>query len=709
MEINMRLKKLISVLLVSTLIIIGFNLIDNNKGDAKTTLGRYVEEVIPMPKAVQTGDEYVTDLVKTSNGGIELYTTSDFESNVQYTLNKDFTWKKTILEWLNNIKATIQEIEYAPDGTKHALVVFYENGNPKFQILRSTDNKTSSDVTLNYIKNPDILYSEPSGFQILSNNSIILETYGDQCTIYKKRKASSTFSIFNNQYALSGNNVITMNEDRYGYNIKAINTGKSIYTLPVKTQIKSTSFATDSKGNFYIIDMNGIQRIAKDGKAGRTLLEGNMATMSNPTRIISTIITGKADDLFVLYHDEQLTSVLMHYVVNKDIPTKPAHILSATSLFENSTLRQAMIDFNQKHQDVQVTYSPMILWDNSNLGEVINSIKSDKKNALTGNDLIALDELPINSYIDKKELTDISSIINPLIDNGTLLKNIISNYKTDSSYIYTIPIRYQLPFAFGDKIAVNSTKSITTLADYTKNADLPLFGLDLLTYGDVLRILLESYYNEFITDNGIVRDGLINFLKQLKIICDQTITDESQEELSDLFYTFSSKIKSKESLLGSCNLSNIKKAYDPISTIEEIKDDYTSVNNRFIPQCQVGINYKSKQKDLAFEFIKFILDDSFQARDIGDGFPVNSKALIDYGIGDNSLVQDFSDITNTQYKKKLSGIYDLCKVVKTPITFDYIIFNIVLSDTTISYLRGEATLKNTADKLMEEVNFYYTD
>lgn len=707
MEVNVRYKKLISVLLVSTLLITGFILIDNNK--SKATTGRYVEEVIPMPEAVQSGDEYVTDLVKTSNGEIELYTTPDFESNVQYTLNKDYTWIKTIPEWLNKIKATIQEIEYAPDGTKHALVVFYENGNPKFQILRSTDNKTSSDVTLNYINKPDTLNSEPCGFQILSDNSIIIETYGDECTIYKKGKASSSFSIFNNQYALSGNNVITMNEDRYGYNIKDINTGKSIYTLPVKTQINSTSFATDSKGDFYVIDMNGIQLIEKDGKEGKTLLEGNMATMSNPTRLISTIITGKADDLFVLYHDEQLTSVLMHYVVNKDIPTKPTHILSATSLFENATFRQAMIDFNQKHQDVQVTYSPMILWDNSNLGEVINSLKTDKKKALTGIDLIVLDDLPINSYIDKKELADISNIINPLVDNGTLLKNIIGNYKTDSNIVYTIPVRYQLPFAFGDKEAVKSTKSITTLADYTQNADLPLFGSDLFTYGDVLRILIELYYNEFITDNGIDRDGLINFLTQLKIICDQTITDESQEELSDTFYTFSSKIRSKESLLGCCNLSNIKNAYDPISTIEEIKGDYTSVNNQFIPRCQVGINNKSKQKDLAFEFVKFLLDESFQARDIGDGFPVNSKSLIDYGIGDNSLVHDFSDITNAQYKKRLSGIYDLCKIVNEPIIFDNVIFNIVLSDTTISYLRGEATLENTADKLMEEVNSYYTD
>lgn len=705
----MRLKKLLTVLLVCTLLITGITLDDTSKGEAKTTLGRYVEEVIPMPIAVQRGEEYVTDLVKTSHGGIELYTTKDFESNVQYTLNKNFSWKKTIPEWLNKIKASIQEIEYAPDGTKYALIVYYENGNPKFQILRSKDNKTSSDVTLKYINKLDTLSSEPCGLQILSDNSIILETYDEVGTIYKKGKASSTFSMFNNQYALSGNHVITMNENRNGYNIKDIKTGKSIYTSPVKAQIKSTSFSTDSKGNFYIVDMNGIQRMATNGKAAKTLLDGNMATMSNPTRLINTVITGKADDLYVLYHDEKLTSVLMHYVVNKDISTKPALILSATSLFENSTLRQAMIDFNQQHQDIQITYSPMVLWDNSNLGEVINGMKSDKNKALTGNDLIVLDDLPINSFIDKKELTDISTIINPLVDNGTLLNNIISNYKTDSSNIYTIPIRYQLPFAFGDKKAVNSTKTITTLADYTKNADLPLFGSDLFTYGDVLRILIDSYYNEFITDKGVDRDGLINFLEKSKIICDQTITDKSKEELSNLFYTFSSKIKSKEALLGCCNLSNIKKAYDPISTVEEIKGDYTSVNNQFIPQCQIGINNKSKQKDLAFEFIKFLLDDSFQAEDIGDGFPVNSKSLIDYGIGDNSLVHDYSDITDTQYKKKLSGIYDLCKIVKTPINFDNVIFNIVLSDTTISYLKGEATLKNTADKLMEEVNSYYTD
>ncbi|MGN6711839.1 hypothetical protein [Anaerocolumna jejuensis] len=48
-------------------------------------------------------------------------------------------------------------------------------------------------------------------------------------------------------------------------------------------------------------------------------------------------------------------------------------------------------------------------------------------------DILVLDGLPVDSYIEKGVLADISSIIKPLEKNGNLMSNILDNYEKDQN------------------------------------------------------------------------------------------------------------------------------------------------------------------------------------------------------------------------------------------------------------------------------------
>ena len=52
-----------------------------------------------------------------------------------------------------------------------------------------------------------------------------------------------------------------------------------------------------------------------------------------------------------------------------------------------------------------------------------------------GPDILFMDGLPVNSYIEKGLLADVSDVMNPLISDGKLFKNIAETYKSDDGKI----------------------------------------------------------------------------------------------------------------------------------------------------------------------------------------------------------------------------------------------------------------------------------
>ena len=715
----MNYKKIIAVLLSFVLLITplsGCSKSNKDKDKPNVAMGRYVEKSIDMPEAVQSGDEIAYIMTKNPEGKIEIYASpkkhKKGEENIQYTLKKDQTWERVVPKWFNEKGMDLTSITYGADGLKYALVEIPKKDKLKIRILKSKDNQSSQDIKLNDYKGEVGYEKRPYSMQLLEDNSLLLG-YANQCSVFKEGKEVVSFKIGDYSYAVSDNKLMTMTENLEGGVIIDINTGKTLSTVPLDSSYYNL-FSSDKEGNWFILNGSGIQRMAKNGNTLESILDGGMASMSRPGLGIDNIVMGNHDDFYILYQGENGKRIMKYYVYDKNVPTTPSNKLTIVSLNECFIIRDAIVNFQQEHTDVQIEYRALMRENNSTT--VSDQIKKINTELLAGKgaDILVLDKMPVNSYIQKGVLADISDTINPLIKSGKILSNIVDNFKTEDGKIYTVPLRLTLPLAFGNKEAVNATKSINNLAAYAKTATVPLFGSKTLSCSDLTTMMFRLYSNQFLQNDHFEREGLVNFLTQLKVISDQTTTTMQQKEIpvamEILNDTFTQLLYHNKALLGINDIYHMYSVYQPIALSELTGSTYALINELFTPHELVSVNNASKQKELAAKFITTLLEEPAQDLAMGDGFPINVNALNNFGIAEDDFVANsFDDTEVTQPKKeKMQAINDLFKKVRAPIYQNEELITMFNKETE-ALLTGTADVESTADKIIAKAKTYLAE
>lgn len=723
----MRLRKAFTGLLSITLLItsaFGCSSSGNSKKTSEIAMGRYIEKVVDMPEAVQSGNQNILRVVKNPDGLIELYCipekSEDGNNFIQYTLKKDNSWEKAIPKWLNEKDMEVLSVTYSPDGTKYAILISYNTDHTEnIKFLKSSDNVTAKELLLEDYQEKVSSEKEPSNMSILEDNSILLsfmksdnDVHGSYL-LYKNGKKAGGFKAGSYKYALSGNKLLTINENWDEGIIIDASTRKTTTTIPVNSYNYRNQFASDNKGNWYLLNDTGVQRMIKDGNTWETILNGSQAFMSKRSQRVDTMFFGNDDDFYITYSTSLGNRSLMHYVFDKNTPTIPDITLSVVALYSNDTLKEAISDFNRENPDVQIDYKELMT--DVNGGTASDYIKKINAELLAGKgpDMLVLDDLPINSYIKKNILADISSTITPMVESGELLDSIINNYKTKDGHIYTVPLRFCTYFTFGDKEAVDCTKSINSLADFAKTANVPIFGANILSYSDLCRLLYVLYSNSFVDENGFQREGLINFLQQLKIISDQTKTIPERtigtESGDYLRRVFNQLIYDQKALLGIIHIYDTADTYQPILATDKIGGAYSIINKSFIPQEMMGINNSSEHKEQAMKFIKTLLSKNIQKVALYDGLPVNAEAMDIFDM-DDRYTQGLDG--DTKYieldKEKIEPIHKLLKAAATPIDIDLNLLDMVVPEAG-KYVSGNSTLDAAADKIIANAAPYLSE
>lgn len=714
----MKWKKIIIMLLVTAVAvstISGCSSTGKKKeGNEDIAMGRYVEKVIKMPAAVEAGDEIAYQMLKDPEGKPQILCDVIKPKNgvktVIYTLNKNNTWQRSVPKWLLSLKGDIY-IAYAPDGTRYAKVS--KNGKDKciVHIYKSTDGEKSEEVSIDDFKNPVDYKKEPMGIAVLSDNSFLFPGY-DTCSVYKEGKAVTSFETGDYNYAYYGNTMMVLNKKMNGVIFVNLKTGKTISELSFKSSNMINAFAAD-KDSWYMVNQSGIHRLAKGGSTWETIVDGSLASMSVPSLYPEKLLKGSKEDYYVMFQSENGKRVIRHYVYDKDVPTTPSKTLSVVSLYDNLTVRQAILEYQQKHQDVKVDYKAVMCdEDGTTVSDHIKAINTELL-ARKGADVYILDDMPVDSYIEKGVLADISDIIKPLVDKGVILKNVIKSYEQDGK-IYSAPIRVMPTFAFGKKEAVKASASIKTLAEYAKNqASLPLMGANSITYSDLTTYLFHIYSGSFRDKKGrFNKEGLIEFLKDLKIISDQTNAFDrwpkgcNYADMNNINEYTSQLIYDHRAELALTSIPHMYCVYCPIAILDKVGGSYSTINHEYYARGLIGMNNAGKQKKLAAEFIKELYSEKVQKAQLGDGFPVNIKALDNYAMDYDDFLIGLDKFEVTQpSKEKMKRINDLCKTLTTPIKSDQVMFKMVLNEI-IPYLKGKAGLSETADRILQKTQTY---
>ena len=121
---------------------------------------------------------------------------------------------------------------------------------------------------------------------------------------------------------------------------------------------------------------------------------------------------------------------MVHYIFDPDIPTVPNEKLTVYGLYDNEIIRQAITLFQTYNPEVYVEYIYGVSGDDSVTKEDALKSLNTKIMAGEGPDVLILDNMPVNSYIEKGLLLDLGPIVNRLHGEAALFENIVGAVKT---------------------------------------------------------------------------------------------------------------------------------------------------------------------------------------------------------------------------------------------------------------------------------------
>ena len=122
------------------------------------------------------------------------------------------------------------------------------------------------------------------------------------------------------------------------------------------------------------------------------------------------------------------------------------------------------IPIRQEYADIYVNLEIGMTDDNGvTLEDALKTLSTD---ILAGNgpDVLILDGMPVDSYVEKGILTDISDVVDEVKASDGLVDSIVKDSTKDGK-IYTIPTRFLVSFITSDQQTVDAGKSTQALAD----------------------------------------------------------------------------------------------------------------------------------------------------------------------------------------------------------------------------------------------------
>ena len=375
-------------------------------------------------------------------------------------------------------------------------------------------------------------------------------------------------------------------------------------------------------------------------------------------------------------------------------------------------------------------------------------------------DILLMDGLPVNSYVEKGLLADVSDTVNPLISDGKLFDKIAQTYKGDDGKIYAVPMTFKVPIVIGRKSdldKLNSLSDFATLAqdfvkDHKKNENfIESYSLYSMV-GDMMYTNSASWFKE---DGSLDSDSLKSYLNDIKAIYNaayETLSDKDKSDMDQMkqYYT-SDDYEMDASWYGSDpshmamyimagmnriaygNMAGTSSLGDLASIMRKDADiNYKalpgSVQNVYVPSEIIGINAKSKNIDTAKEFYAFALSaDGQKAIDSYSGFPVNKDrfdaSLVDPDAGTEGYDpneskgswgmtdEDGNEISVDTYwptDDQIAQLKNLIDSLDTPSYGDYTILSTILKDS-MNAIIGDTSVDDAVEQVVKDIDIYLSE
>lgn len=704
-------------------------------GDKETSsvpMGRYMEQELEVPEEYQ--ESMITSMLSNADNELEVYLANDTDTKA--LIYDGENWTEKTISWINSIdqsKAMIDKVILGKDKQYYAMVSDFSSGEIQYGIYKP-NGEVAQKIEIPWLVTKEEYYAGEMSYpyienlQVLEDGTIVMipSMYGESIKAFDP----STGELIQ-EYSLM-TPVAVSNQDLIGYStdqqklLRMDKSGGETASYDYDA-VRENSLIQEVDGNIYSLNAAGVSVLQKDGSLWQTIVEGGLTTLSDQTMVFQNLaVMGKeAAEYAVLAYDSQHNIKLFYYYFDVNVASVPSTQMNVYSLYLNPTIRQAIIKYQSEHPDVLINYAYAIEngeASNANLSDTIRALNTE---LLAGNgaDILVLDGLPRDSYIEKGVLEDISDIIKPLVEDGTLNKNIMHNYLSDSSCYY-VPLRFQVPLAYGNKEVVEAmpylddmiklleSKDVTGLfnnigAENFANLFWALYSKELVTaektineeilgkYLDMLQSLMEKLGEENITNFGTT---------QLQV--------DNAIELDRGFNVYFGESNKRETFVE--QLLSLSDCQILLAGAREVGMYYDTFDNQYVESGLVGINKASNNQELAKEFLEYLLGERVQSSTAFDGFPVNAKAL-DGIMNEVGSLQGMGLGMDNEYRlieapteEQVKELYDKMKELDSPVTYDSMLSSLVI-DQVKDFLEDKVSKEEAVQNIMNVAKGYLAE
>ncbi len=741
---------------------------EGEEGQQEVSMGRYVEEETDLSEFL----ENVTGLQRMPDG--KLVITEKFQ-DFQVSENQGVSWKGEGDQWLEEKKESsyMLDVQMGADGTLAAIYEVYDEEGEDDEVTESSSFQLNPDCAL---LRPDgteipVVYSVseeegyPTNFWISDSGRVFMTTFGE--SIYEVMEDGSTEVFLRTEgspkliqfmgdlmildgYDFAAPILYDMEKEEYiedqalaefvkeNYADRQFNGGSwyDLYLFP------------GEEGTLYLAGKKGLHRHVVGQEGVEQLIDGELSRLGSPKYGIKDMLMLETGEFLALF----ASGKVVRFTYDPNVASIPTQSLKVYSLEESYDIRVAASAYQVQNPEVFVEYEVGMEEGGALTREDALKKLNTKIMAGEGPDVLMLDGLPMDSYIQKGLLLDLKGFVEDFGEEELFMNLIRALGEGDE--IYMIPAQVAFPILLGKEETVSGMKGLSAIAEGVEQLRREDPGADLLGICSeigIMKVFAAASAPAWKSDSGeIEREVLSEFLTQTKRIYQAQMDGIDTKSLER--FQSSAEISARDygedweydlSFYGGMSLDYVggyQKLLTGLNTYPYGYFDLTSVHKAkghedaklmlmegqssgvFVPQTLLGINAASAQKELAEDFLKLFLGKDNQYA-LG-GYSINRAALAELFLpeeeylgvngeyGSMALVdEDGMEVSMDVYlptEEELADFYEWMESSDTPYIEDKVLEKTVFEEGR-RFFQGEQGLEETLDAVEQELAIYMAE
>ena len=723
----MILKRTIGLLSV---IILLFNLISCKEKEAigsyNMSLRGFVEEKVDI-----TNIESISDIKMIDDDTIKLIgVDNNLKEIVLISEDKGKTW----------IEKEIESTDLKQD-----RIYFYSVFN-NADILAIDGSKNTNEFILikdnGSIKEINIDNNEFHRITVSGNNDILIY---DSCDIYlynlKDGKLKKEINLDDEIISICTTDKYLMVQTVQAVKKYNLNNGEFIEDIEELQEYvdgdityKLKLFNGSKEDEFFLLDSAGAYSVDDENYNINQIIDTNAYLFNSSEMELSHFLQLDNENFLAVYYGEDGMEMYI-YSYSEELANKDLEEITIYSLYESESIRQYSAQYQNDNPNIVINYEVGITEDSGQTeNDAIKTLNTElmSDNAL---DILFLDNLSSDDLINKGMLEDISDIVNS--KKESLFENILDVYFTEDK-IYSLPLRVKIPVIFGGEDIINKFSNLEKILDNKDEINNRLFG----TYSarDILNLMYNINNDKLIENNIININEIELFLENIKEIYEfekSNIDEDSYnnyleyaEQMSSEFMKQMSEVYLEKSIDPievlrpeySMDIGYISSFYDLANIYTAMQEDenltYNTYagSNKFLEKDIISITSKSNKKEIAKDFISYVIDKKSQEINNYQGIPINKEALLSIynkhvendnlgGVGISGEGYEIDLDIKCPPEEEYNKFVNIVNNLSSPINIDSYVSEVIIN-TGEEYLEDEISLDEALEKINSALEIY---